>query len=473
MGKRRQRWRRVRDHLPSGNSATKEEIRPQKERGWRLWILGSVGVILIAGFWIYQRRATLTALDLLPDPDLSSMEVRVVEKIRGLRGQVQKRPDSATNWGKLAMNLDVHGLKNESVSCYQQAAKLDGSEFRWPFFCAIVMHEIGSPAALEWFEHCRTMRPDDVALLVLQGQALFDAGQMEISARTFRRAIQMDPKSSHSYLGLARIALGRGDVQSSQRYLVQAVEINPGHGEAHGLLAGVYRRLERPKDAERELSLAKRLPRVTPVPSPLYVELVAEGVSSVWYRKRGRAYMAEGLYERAADEFKMALGASPDAQVHNNLGVALQHLKQYDGAVTHYRAAIALNPTYVQAWKNLGSTFMETGQVGETMRVASRLSWLLATSPQSAVRDGVEAVRLAEKLCRETGCQAAEQLDVLAAAYAEAGDFGRAIQAAGQAHRRALSVSQPNLAAEIRSRMKLYQAKRPYRESPGADHQIP
>ncbi len=475
MGKRRRQRRRVRNHRPSGNSVREEKgVHPRGKRGLWLWILGPAVIgVLIAGFWFQQRRATPAALELLPDPDLSGMEIRVTEKIRTLRAQVQQRPDSAVAWGKLAMNLDVHGLKKEAVSVYQQAAKLDAAEFRWPFYCALLFYVGGSPKALEWFERSRAMRPDDVPLLVLHAQALFDAGRLEISARTFRRAIKLDPSSSHSYLGLARIALGRGDLPGSREYLRKALDLHPGHGEAHGLLAEVCRRLEMPKDAERELLLAQRLPKITPVPSPLGVELAAEGVSSVWYRKRGRAYMAEGRYERAAQELQRALDAIADAQVHNNLGVALQHLRRYDEAITHYQAAIGMNPGYVQAWKNLGSVFTETGQVDETMRVALRLSWLLATSPQSSVRDGPEAVRLAEKLCRQTGCQAAEQLDVLAAAYAEVGDFGKAVGTARQANRAAISANQPDLASEILSRLKRYQGKHAYRESPGADHKIP
>ena len=279
MGKRRRQRRRVRNHRPSGNSAREEkEVRPRGKRGRWLWILGPAAIgVSIAGFWIHQYRVTTAALDLLPNPDLSGMEIRVTEKIRTLRAQVQQRPDSATAWGKLAMNLGVHGLKKEAVSVYQQAAKLDAAEFRWPFYCALVLYEMGSPEALEWFEQSRAIRPDDVPLLLFHAQALFDAGRLEISDQTFRRAMELDPSSSHAYLGLARIALGRGDLPGSQGYLLKALDIHPGHGEAHGLLAEVYRRLKMPKDAERELLLAQRLPKVTPVSSPLSVELAGGG----------------------------------------------------------------------------------------------------------------------------------------------------------------------------------------------------
>ena len=57
------------------------------------------------------------------------------------------------------------------------------------------------------------------------------------------------------------------------------------------------------------------------------------------------------------------------------------------------------------------------------------LAWLLATYPDSKSRDGAEAVRLAERACDLTERRILALLDTLAAAYAETGDFPRAISA--------------------------------------------
>ena len=65
------------------------------------------------------------------------------------------------------------------------------------------------------------------------------------------------------------------------------------------------------------------------------------------------------------------------------------------------------------------------------------LAWLLATYPDSNSRDGAEAVRLAERACALTDRRVPAFLATLAAAYAEAGDFPRAIAAGEEALKRA------------------------------------
>ena len=75
----------------------------------------------------------------------------------------------------------------------------------------------------------------------------------------------------------------------------------------------------------------------------------------------------------------------------------------------------------------------------DSPRMLDELAWLLATYPDSNSRDGREAVRLAERACALTERQIPALLDTLAAAYAEVGDFPRAISVTNEAVNRAHS----------------------------------
>jgi hypothetical protein len=96
----------------------------------------------------------------------------------------------------------------------------------------------------------------------------------------------------------------------------------------------------------------------------------------------------------------------------------------------------------------------------------SHLAWLLATSPDAALRNGAEAVALAEAAANQTGDSQLFALDVLAAAYAEAGRFEEAARTAAQAVDAAKDAQNIGLAAEIRDRQHLYEARKPYRLAP-------
>jgi Flp pilus assembly protein TadD len=87
-----------------------------------------------------------------------------------------------------------------------------------------------------------------------------------------------------------------------------------------------------------------------------------------------------------------------------------------------------------------------------------------ATCPDAAVRDGAKALEAARRLDDLTGHQMADVLDVLAAAYAQAGDFAQARQTVQQAVAIARRINMPQLAQEIAQRADLYAASQPYRQ---------
>jgi len=91
------------------------------------------------------------------------------------------------------------------------------------------------------------------------------------------------------------------------------------------------------------------------------------------------------------------------------------------------------------------------------------LAWALATHERGKPSDVLEAVQLAEQACKQTAHQNADMLDTLAAAYANANRFADAIRTARKAAELALSSGQTRLVERIRSRLRLYQAGRPYR----------
>jgi len=65
--------------------------------------------------------------------------------------------------------------------------------------------------------------------------------------------------------------------------------------------------------------------------------------------------------------------------------------------------------------------------------MTKNLAWILATYHDKKIRNGVEAVYFAEILCENSNYNNPGHLYVLAAAYAEAGQFERAVRTAEKA----------------------------------------
>ena len=91
-------------------------------------------------------------------------------------------------------------------------------------------------------------------------------------------------------------------------------------------------------------------------------------------------------------------------------------------------------------------------------------AWVLATSPRDAMRNGPRAVLLATEVARETGGRDPQALDTLAAAYAEVGDFSKAMEAGTVALKIATQQGETNLAGAIAARLEVYQHGKPFRD---------
>ncbi len=91
------------------------------------------------------------------------------------------------------------------------------------------------------------------------------------------------------------------------------------------------------------------------------------------------------------------------------------------------------------------------------------LAKLLSTSSDPTIRDGAEAVKLAERLCDLFGRNQPEALGTLAAAYAEVGRFPEAVATAQRAVAFAQKRKMENLANKIRKELALYEAGQPSR----------
>jgi Flp pilus assembly protein TadD len=119
-------------------------------------------------------------------------------------------------------------------------------------------------------------------------------------------------------------------------------------------------------------------------------------------------------------------------------------------AVAQYREALRLNPNLAGALNNL--------------------AWVLAASSDDKLRDGAEAVRLAERACELTHYGQPLFLGTLAAAYAESGRFPEAVTTAKKAEQLATAAGLPAVAAKNRQLLELYRAGKPCHESAPKEH---
>ena len=192
----------------------------------------------------------------------------------------------------------------------------------------------------------------------------------------------------------------------------------------------------------------------------------------------GISLYVHGQSEEAFEHLHQAIRINPlSVQSHYVLGKFLLDQGDAEQALPELQTAIAIRPHFESGEEGLASAYEALGENREAVahwrraraidpsRTSATLgiAWLLATAPDASLRNGTEAVQLAESAPESTADDAIV-LDTLAAAYAEEGQFTRAWAAAARALARAEAGHSQTLAMDIRARQKLYAEKKHYRE---------
>lgn len=155
------------------------------------------------------------------------------------------------------------------------------------------------------------------------------------------------------------------------------------------------------------------------------------------------------------------------------LGMALLQLGRPEEAVPALQRAVALKPDYSEGRYNLGNALTAIGQASaavdeyrESIRLRSdwppslgALAWLEATADITALRNPADALLLATRAANLTRNQDPQLLDVLAAAYAAAGQFPQAVRTAEDA-KKLVPPSMPGLTEQIDAHIGWFRAGR-------------
>jgi hypothetical protein len=116
----------------------------------------------------------------------------------------------------------------------------------------------------------------------------------------------------------------------------------------------------------------------------------------------------------------------------------------------------------VEKDEHQAAMFYERAALQNTPRSLNALAWFLATCPNDGIRNGAEAVRHAAKACELSYWQQWKYIDTLAAAWAENGDFKRAVEFEQQAA--ALKNIDDDQRKKSEERLALYLKRQPVRE---------
>jgi tetratricopeptide (TPR) repeat protein len=346
-----------------------------------------------------------------PNPSLDTVEPFVARRILAATEAVRAEPGSANLWGQLGEVYDLHDLTAEAVFCYEQAGRLDPTEWRWPYYVGILLRTSDQGTALTRFERAAELAPDYASIHFYIGYGRYQAEELDAAERHFSRALELDPGMVNALLGLGRVSMARGEPERALSYFEHAARLAPDEAAVHVHLAQVHRASGEPQRADEEQRRAAASPRrpqvggMAALVDPVREELVLrQGVSLEWLRQKTRRLLDEQRGEEALQTWEEVIEVDPGStgalvesarvlielgrldEARERVGRALQLEPEHGeanavrgdllaaagdrrAAIAAYRDAVDLEPGLHEARTRLARLLLETGRVEEGLRM--------------------------------------------------------------------------------------------------------
>lgn len=292
----------------------------------------------------------------------------------------------------------------------------------------------------------------------------FQVKNWQNSITLFEHALDVTVDNSIAHINLGEALAGQGKIDAAVRHYYEALRIKPNLAAPHLNLGVALKEGGKLSEAINHFSKVLGL---------------KSDCAEVHY-ELGDTLDRKGDFASAIEHYLEAVRIKPDyAKVYNNLGVIQARQNKDKEAIAHFYKAIQIDSAYAGAYYNLGKIFTNQGKIEdaifnyrktlhfspENTQALYNLSWILASHPDKEFRNGEEAVRLAQRLCKITQYQQPLALDSLAAAYAEVGSFDDAVSTAKKAFKLALEQGPEELVQGLKKRLQLYEKRRPYRQT--------
>jgi tetratricopeptide (TPR) repeat protein len=294
------------------------------------------------------------------------------------------------------------------------------------------------------------------------GLAYAKEGAVEKSIAEFDQAIELNPSEGELYYNRGISYVMKGDLDQAITQFRRGLELKPAAVEIHNNLGVALLTKGFPQEALQQFQESLR---IEPNNADAHYDL---GGLLLNYHK----------LDEAIAQFREAVALDPEkAEAFDNLGNALAMKGDDDNAIVQYEKALAIEPNNAGTRSNLANALARTGRRKEAIAHYRRvlelkpgqveaqgdLAWWLATSPEAALRDGKAAVALATQANQSSGGGNAMVLRILAAAYAEDGNYQMAAPTAQKALDLANAQGNAALVRVVQKEIRLYESGNPAR----------
>jgi superkiller protein 3 len=389
------------------------------------------------------------------------------EAIAEYRLAIELDPKDALAHNNLGLALRTQGKLDEAIAEYRQAIALDPNLAMAHANLGTALHDQKKlDEAIAELREAIKLDPKLAGAHHDLAVALGDQGKRDEAIAEYRQAIALDPKNALAHYNLGNALRAQGNLDEAVAELREAITLDPNLAVAHIYLGYVLFEQGKLDDAIAEFRAGIGLKDLPDAHIGLGVTLDRKGdwegaiaefrratvlapKNALAHYNLGNALRDRGKLDEAVAEFRKAIKFEPRyVDAHVNLGNVLSRQKKWDESIACYRRVIELDAKQAGSHHGLGYVLHAKGQFDEAIaayREAIRmdpdyapahndLAWLLATCPNSGLRDAGFAVKLARRAV-QLAPKDSNNWGTLGTAHYRAGDWKEAVATLDEARK--------------------------------------
>lgn len=236
----------------------------------------------------------------------------------------------------------------------------------------------------------------ELALLVAQGLAYHQGGNMKAAKATYLEVLKKDTENAEALHLLGCLFDGQGNTAQAIKLLVRAVKSNP---KSHAYFYNLANMHLRQGDAKEAIRCYREAIRIKPDYAMAHNNL-------------GQAFAQTVQRSQAKASFLNAISIQSNyADAHYNLGIELKIEGDLDSAISEFLRAVQIQPRFADAYCNLGGAYLQTQHLSQAVAAYTKAIEIEPTNFRNHTNLGAALLRMGRQQDAITSFQFALKLN--------------------------------------------------------------
>ena len=303
--------------------------------------------------------------------------------------------------------------------------------------------------------------PQDASSFRLRALRWWKKKDFDKAIADFSNAIRIDPQDAFSFRARSWCWSGKEEYDKAIDDLTEAITIDPKNASSFSFRAQCWSGKEEYDKAIDDLTEA--------------IAIDPKNANSFSFR--AQCWVQKKEFDKAIEDNTEALKIDPRSTfAFLSRAQCWLQKKDFDRAIADYSGVIECDPKHAVSFYCRGLCWRDKGTFDEALydclqasiidpknaNYVNEIAWLYATCPVEKYRHGQKAIEFATKACELNSWKDAGNIDTLAAAYAEAGNFEKAVEW----QTKAIELAEEGKQNDFKARLERFKSAKPYRGEP-------